>query len=70
MTGFPSQLSRPSIYGYFPEPAKSFVVVDGHFCLEAESLFQRLGVCIVSGHRYLGGFIGDLNQRNVYVPQA
>ena len=41
--------------------------MDEHFRLEAESLFQGLGVRIVSGHRYLRGFIGDLNQRNVYM---
>ena len=54
-------------YGKFPEPTKSCVVVDEHFRSEAESLFQGLGICIVSGHRYLGGFIGDLNQRNAFV---
>ena len=59
--------SRGPSYGYFPEPSKSLVVVDEHFRSEAESLFQGLGVRIVSGHRYLGGFIGDLNQKNTFV---
>ena len=59
--------SRGPAYGYFPEPTKSLFVVDEHFHSEAESPFQDLGVCIVSGHRYLGGFIGDLNQRNAFV---
>ena len=59
--------SRGPAYGHFPEPSKSLVVVDEHFRSEAESLFQGLGVRIVSGHRYLGGFIGDLNQKNTFV---
>ena len=59
--------SRGPAFGYFPEPSKSFVVVGEHCRSEAEALFQGLGVHVVTGHRYLGGFIGDLNQRNVFV---
>ena len=58
--------SRGPAFGYFPEPSKSFVVGE-HCRSEAEALFQGLGVHVVTGHRYLGGFIGDLNQRNVFV---
>ena len=53
-------------YGYFLEPTKS-LAVNEHFHSEAESLFQGLGFCIVSSHRCLGGFIGDLNQRNAFL---
>ena len=53
-------------YGHFPEPSKS-LVVDEYFCSEAESRFQGLGVYIVSSYRHLGGFIGDLYQRNTFV---
>ena len=54
--------SRGPAFGYFPELAKCFVVVDERFHSEAESLFRGLGVRIVTGHRYLGGFIGDSSQ--------
>ena len=59
--------SRGPAFGYFPEPSKRFVVVGEHCKSEAEALFRDLGVIVVTGHRYLGGFIGDLNQRNVFV---
>ena len=59
--------SRGPAYGYFPEPAKCFVVVDERFHSEAESLFHGLGVRTVTGHRYLGGFIGDSCQRDLFV---
>ena len=59
--------SRGPAYGYFPEPDKCFVVVNECFHSEAESLFRGLGIRIVTGHRYLGGFIGDSSQRTLFV---
>jgi len=45
-------------YGYFPEPQKSFLVVSPEFFDEAEHIFKDFGVKIVTGQRFLGGFIG------------
>jgi hypothetical protein len=57
-------------YGYFPEPKKSFLVVKPEFLIEAKSLFEReFGVQVVSGKRFLGGFVGEGTERNAYVKQ-
>ena len=66
VTGFPFSVLVAQLMVTFLSLLRVFVVYE-HFHSEAESLFQDLGVCIVSGHRYLGGFIGDLNQRNAFV---
>ena len=45
-------------YGYYPEPSKSYLVVHPNFVEKAHQLFDRFGIRIVEGRRYLGGFIG------------
>ena len=67
VNGFLYSVLWPGFWDYFPELSKSFVVIDEHCRYEAEALFQGLGVYILTGHGYLEGFIGDLNQRNVFV---
>ena len=47
------------MHGYFPEPAKSVLVVDSLFKDMADSLFSDVGVKVVTGHRFLGGFVGE-----------
>jgi len=47
-------------YGYFPEPQKSYLVVHENFVAEASSDFADLGVKVVTGQRFLGGFVGQL----------
>ena len=54
-------------FGYFPEPSKCFVFASEHCRTKAAALFYNLGVCIVIGHRFLGGFIGDLHQKDIFV---
>ena len=46
-------------YGYYPEPSKSVLVVDQRYKDEAASVFEGTGVSVVTGHRFLGGFVGD-----------
>lgn len=46
-------------YGYFPEPTKCVLVVDECCKDRAVDMFCPLGVQVVTGHRYLGGFIGS-----------
>ncbi len=46
-------------FGYFPEPSKSVLVVGEKFSKQAEKLFGNLGVKIVRGCRFLGGYVGD-----------
>ena len=59
--------SRGPAFGYFPEPRKSVLVVSQNFKMEAEAKFSNLGVKVVTGNRFLGGFVGDLSDQNSYV---
>ena len=45
--------------GYYREPTKSILVVDPENVARAEEHFRGLGIWVVTGHRYLGGYIGD-----------
>ena len=47
------------MYGYYPEPKKSFLIVHPDRFDEAKRGFEQKGLKIVTGKRYLGGFIGD-----------
>ena len=44
--------------GYFPEPTKRILVVSLWNVPRAEAFFRGYGLQIVTGRRYLGGFIG------------
>ena len=50
--------NRPK-YGYYPEPSKSYLVVHPNFVEKVHQLFDRFGIRIVEGRRYLGKFIGS-----------
>ena len=54
-------------YGYFPEARKSVLVVGEKDFSLAEEVIGSLGVKIVTGHRFLGGFVGSSELRNEYV---
>ena len=56
-------------FGYYPEPQKTTLVVDSKDQSEAEMLFGDLGVTVVTGQRFLGGFIGDHESCGEYVEQ-
>ena len=45
--------------GYFPESTKSILVVDPRNVARAKEFFRGMGLQVVTGSRYLGGFIGD-----------
>ena len=65
--GFSLLCSWGPAFCYYPEPSKSFVVIGKHCRAKAEDLCPDLGVQVVTGNRYLGGFIGDLHDRDVFV---
>ena len=46
-------------YGYFPQPDKSIMITPTANQASASVVFQPEGFSILSGHRYLGGFIGE-----------
>ena len=47
--------------GYYPEPTKSILVVTQGNVSRAEEHFRGLGIWVVTGHRYLGGFMVDVS---------
>ena len=51
--------ARGPARGYYPELTKSILVVAPENVARAEEHFRGLGIRVVTGHRYLGGFIGD-----------
>ena len=64
---FEPLLQKGPIFGYFPEHKKSYVIVDEKDVIQAESLFQKLGVKVVTSYRMLGGVIGNLKGKETYV---
>ncbi len=64
-----SLLEKGPSHGHFPEPHKSFLVVSRPYELEAKEAFSAFGVTVVSGHRFLGGFIGDADERRDCIQQ-
>ena len=38
-----------------------------HFKMEAVAIFSDLNVKVVTGNRFLGGFMGELSDQNSYV---
>ena len=51
--------ARGPARGYYPEPTKSILVVAPRNVARSKEHFRGLGIRVVTGHRYLGGFLGD-----------
>ena len=51
--------ARGPAQGYYLEPTKSILVVAPGNVAREEEQFWGLGIRVVTGHRYLGGYIGD-----------
>ena len=51
--------ARGPSHGYYSKPTKSILVVAPRNVAQAEEHFWGLGIRLVMGHRYLGGYIGD-----------
>ena len=54
-------------YGYYPKPKKTILIVDKEYNSEAHAQFDHLGVRVVRGHHFLGGFIGGLEATNQFL---
>ena len=52
------QLRGPA-RGYYPEPTKSILVVAERNVPRANEYFHEMGIQVVTGSRYLGGFVGE-----------
>ena len=51
--------ARGPVQGYYPEPTKIILVVAPGNVAWVEEHFRGLGIRVVTGHRYLGGYIRD-----------
>ena len=60
------QLKGPA-RGYFPEPTKSILVVSEKNVPRANAFFRGMGVKVVTGSRYLGGYIGEREAEAAWV---
>ena len=58
--------SHGPTFGYHPELTKSFVFVHERCRSEAVTIFD-LGIQVLTGHRFLSGFLGSHNERDEYV---
>ena len=56
-------------YGYFPEPENSYLVVHPDFIEIAKEKFKDFKLNIVTGYRFLGGFIGNEDDVNKWLNQ-
>jgi len=54
-------------YGYYPSPEKSYLVVHPNFVERAQTLFADFKVNVVTGFRFLGGFIGDFQETENWI---
>jgi hypothetical protein len=54
-------------FGYYPEAAKSYLIVRPRYLALAKSIFAGVPVQIVQGQRFLGGYVGSEAKRAEYV---
>ena len=64
---FSELCSQGPHFGYFPKLSKSFLLVSDRFRPDAKRSFGTLGVRIVAGHHFLGGYLGDHSRWVQYV---
>ena len=62
------ELEGPDI-GYYPQPAKSILVVPEKCLARAKAWVagQKASFTVVTGHRYLGGWIGNPVSRDTFI---
>ena len=56
---FDNLLNKGPEFGYYPEPQKSYLIVAREYVSQAREVFKEYGVKIVTGQRFLGGYLGD-----------
>ena len=56
---FDRLLSEGPAYGYFPKSSRTVLIVQASILQRARDLFHDLGVKVVTGSRFLGGFVGE-----------
>ena len=66
---FNDMQARGPSRGYFPEPTKSILVVDPRNLPRVENFFHGMGVKIVTGSRYLGGFVRYIVAEDIWLAE-
>ncbi|KAF6203557.1 hypothetical protein GE061_001889 [Apolygus lucorum] len=54
-------------HGYFPQGPKSFLIVHPDDIEEAKERFSGTGITVVTGQRFLGGYVGDKGGKQAYL---
>jgi len=67
LTWFKTLVDEGPKYGYFPEPEKSFLIVHPKCVEHAKTYFKDWKINIVSGQRFLGGFIGSVEDTSKWL---
>jgi hypothetical protein len=57
------------VYWYFPEPSKSILAVREHRKAAAQVYFADLGFTIMTVARCLGGFVGKMVDKTIWVEE-
>ena len=55
--------------GYYPKPTKSILVVAKRNVPRAKEYFQGMGIQIVTGIRYLGGFVEEREAEESWIQE-
>ena len=53
--------------GYYPEPTKSIFVVAERNVPRAKEYFRGMGIQVVTGSIYLGGFVGEREAEAIWI---
>ena len=61
-------LGKP--FGYYPQPAKCKLVVPHRLSSAAEPTFASTGFTVTTSARYLGGHLGDKDDRDLWLQEA
>ena len=55
--------------GYFPDPTKSILVVLEKNVPRAKEYFRGMGIQVVTGSRYIGGYVGERETEGQWVQE-
>ena len=61
--------ARGPAWGYNPEPTKSILVVAPGNVARSEEHFWGLGILVLTGNRYLRGFLGDADAERGWIQE-
>ena len=69
MAHFKDLQLRGTARGYFPEPTKNILVVAKSNVPKAKEYFRGMGIQVVTGSQYLGGFIREWETEDLWIQE-